>query len=107
MRLLLRNLLDNALRHGGSALQPPELRLSVAAGEVVMVVRDHGQGVPDEQLDRLSEAFYRPDSARTRAAGGVGLGLYLCKLVAQAHGGRFEVRNGGPGLVVTATLPAG
>jgi signal transduction histidine kinase len=70
-------------------------------------VRDHGPGVPEDQLPHLAQPFYRPDAARERATGGVGLGLYLCKLVAQAHGGRFEVRNGGPGLVVTATLPAG
>jgi len=106
MRLLLRNLLDNALRHGAHTSHPPELLFSVAAGEVAVSVRDHGPGVAEDQLHRLSEAFYRPDSARTRGAGGVGLGLYLCKLVAQAHGGRFEVRNGTPGLVVTVTLPA-
>jgi signal transduction histidine kinase len=106
MRLLLRNLLDNALRHGAAATQAPELTVSVAAGEVVMAVRDHGPGVPDEHLHRLSEAFYRPDSARTRSAGGVGLGLYLCKLVAQAHGGHLVVANAAPGLVVSVTLPA-
>jgi signal transduction histidine kinase len=105
MRLLLRNLLDNALRHGAAAAQAPELTVSVAAGAVVVAVRDHGPGVPDEHLHRLSEAFYRPDSARTRAAGGVGLGLYLCKLVAQAHGGQLSVANAAPGLVVSVTLP--
>lgn len=68
-------------------------------------VRDHGPGVPPEQLAHLSEAFYRPDSARQRASGGVGLGLYLVRLVAQAHGGRFAVRNAQPGLAVSLELP--
>ena len=68
-------------------------------------VRDHGPGVPDDQLPHLAEPFFRPDTARTRAQGGVGLGLYLCKLVAQAHGGTFAVRNARPGLAVTVTLP--
>jgi signal transduction histidine kinase len=68
-------------------------------------VRDHGPGVPEDQLPHLAEPFYRPDTARTRHAGGVGLGLYLCKLVAQAHGGSCAVRNAQPGLAVTVTLP--
>jgi signal transduction histidine kinase len=53
----------------------------------------------------LAEAFYRPDAARERATGGVGLGLHLCKLVALAHGGSFEVRNAQPGLEVVVVLP--
>jgi signal transduction histidine kinase len=63
--------------------------------------------VPDDQLPHLAEPFYRPDAARTRSTGGVGLGLYLCKLVVQAHGGGFEVRNAQPGLAVQVTLPKG
>jgi signal transduction histidine kinase len=68
-------------------------------------VRDHGPGVPEEQLALLAQAFYRPDSARQRATGGVGLGLYLCRLVAQAHGGQMVMRNAAPGLEVDITLP--
>jgi signal transduction histidine kinase len=70
------------------------------------VVRDHGPGVPDDVVDRLGQPFYRPDSARTRHAGGVGLGLNLCRLVAQAHGGTLSIRNAQPGLEVTVALPA-
>ncbi len=106
LRLLLRNLLDNALRHGGDAAQPPELQLRpLDGGGLEVQVRDHGPGVPEDQIAQLAQAFYRPDSARTRSAGGVGLGLYLCRLVAQAHGGSFKVRNAQPGLAVTVTLP--
>jgi signal transduction histidine kinase len=106
LRLLLRNLLDNALRHGGEAAQRPELQLRpLDGGGLEVRVRDHGPGVPEDQIGQLAQAFYRPDSARTRSAGGVGLGLYLCRLVAQAHGGSFAVRNAQPGLVVTVTLP--
>ncbi|HEX5738298.1 MAG TPA: HAMP domain-containing sensor histidine kinase [Hydrogenophaga sp.] len=108
VRLLLRNLLDNALRHSAGATQPVELHLRPygANGKgVELEVRDHGPGVPDDQLPQLAQAFFRPDTARTRAAGGVGLGLYLCRLVAQALGGTFAVRNAKPGLAVTVTLP--
>ncbi|WP_291013529.1 HAMP domain-containing sensor histidine kinase [Hydrogenophaga sp.] len=105
MRLLLRNLLDNAVRHSASAQQAPELSLRQAEQGLQIEVRDHGPGVPDDQLPHLAQAFYRPESARSRSTGGVGLGLYLCKLVAQAHGGTFAVRNAQPGLAVTVTLP--
>lgn len=107
LRLLLRNLLDNALRHAAQAPEAPTLTLRRVGAVLQVEVRDHGPGVPPEQLACLAEAFYRPDSARTRGAGGVGLGLYLCRLVAQAHGGTFEVRNAQPGLAVLVTLPLG
>ncbi|WP_332741309.1 sensor histidine kinase [Hydrogenophaga sp.] len=108
IRLLLRNLLDNALRHSAGAPLPPELhirRIGETGQGIELEVRDHGPGVPDDQLPHLAQAFFRPDTARTRNAGGVGLGLYLCRLVAQAHGGTFAVRNARPGLSVTVTLP--
>jgi signal transduction histidine kinase len=108
MRLLLRNLLDNARRHGAGAPQPPELHLRASGPGrrgLQIDVRDHGPGVPPDQLSQLAQAFARPDSARARAHGGVGLGLYLCKRVALAHGGTFDMRNAQPGLLVTVTLP--
>jgi signal transduction histidine kinase len=70
-------------------------------------VRDHGPGVADAQLPHLGEAFYRPDSARQRATGGVGLGLYLCRLIVQAHGGTMGWRNAQPGLQIELRLPLG
>jgi len=106
VRLLLRNLLDNALRHSPPDGPVPELRLEPSAGGgVVIDVRDHGSGVPPEQLPHLAQAFYRPDAARQRSTGGVGLGLYLVRLVAQAHGGSFALRNADPGLAVRVELP--
>jgi signal transduction histidine kinase len=105
IRLLLRNLLDNALRHSTGAPLPPELHLRTGGQGIQIEVRDHGPGVPEDQIPHLAEPFFRPDTARTRAQGGVGLGLHLCKLVAQAHGGTFAVRNAQPGLAVTVTLP--
>ena len=101
LRLLLRNLIDNARRHGGAAAPPPQVFLRRDSdGRLALGVRDHGPGVPAEQLPRLAQAFHRPDSARTRSAGGVGLGLYLCRLVAEAHGGALSIRRAEPGLEV-------
>jgi signal transduction histidine kinase len=104
IRLALRNLIDNALRHGGAG-RPPELSTRLDETGVVLAVRDFGPGVDAALMPQLAEAFYRPDSARTRGAGGVGLGLYLCRLVAQAHGGRLLLANAEPGLRVELQLP--
>ena len=75
------------------------------ADKIVLRVRDHGPGVEEAQLPHLGEAFYRTDSARLRSTGGVGLGLYLCRLVARAHGGDLTARNAQPGLEIEVTLP--
>jgi signal transduction histidine kinase len=105
LRLLLRNLIDNALRHSAGAAQVPLVSLTREGdGRVALAVRDFGAGVSDEQLQRLSEPFYRTDSARVRATGGVGLGLYLCRLVAQAHGGELRFRRAEPGLEAVALI---
>lgn len=105
IRLLLRNLIDNALRHGAGAGAPVIVTTALDGNDALLTVRDHGPGVDAAQLARLAEAFYRPDSARERATGGVGLGLYLCRLVAQAHGGSLRLRNADPGLQVDVRLP--
>ena len=105
MRLLLRNLVDNALRHGAEAEQPPHVATVLAPAAVQLVVRDFGPGMDDSQLQHAAEAFYRADAARLRSTGGVGLGLYLCRLVAEAHGGTLSLRNAHPGLQITVELP--
>ena len=106
VRLLLRNLIDNALRHSAGAPQRRSCRCRARpAARSRLAVRDFGPGVSDEQLAHLAEPFYRADSARQRATGGFGLGLYLCRLIAQAHGGTLHFRRAEPGLEVTACWP--
>jgi signal transduction histidine kinase len=106
MRLLLRNLLDNAVRHSaGVTTQAPIVSAQVQGHRLLIMVRDFGPGVDDAHLPHLCEPFYRPDSARTRLAGGVGLGLSLCRLVAQAHGGTLTLSHAHPGLQVQVSLP--
>ena len=103
LKLLLRNLVTNALRHGVGAAEPPTVFLRHEADHrIALGVRDHGAGLAPQQIAQLGQAFYRPDEARTRGAGGVGLGLYLCRLVAQAHGGELRIRDAAPGLEVAA-----
>jgi two-component system, OmpR family, phosphate regulon sensor histidine kinase PhoR len=84
------NLVDNAVKYSpeGSAV---EVSLIEAVGEIVISVRDQGQGVPREHLPRLFERFYRVDKARSRDLGGTGLGLAIVKHIAQVHGGSVSV----------------
>jgi signal transduction histidine kinase len=105
MRLLVRNLVDNALRHGGAAAEPPVVSTAGTPQGVRLVVRDFGPGMEEGQLQHATEAFYRADEARLRSTGGVGLGLYLCRLVAEAHGGTLVLRNANPGLEIAAEIP--
>jgi signal transduction histidine kinase len=106
VRLMLRNLVDNALRHGGAAQHPLVRVARDAGGRIVLTVRDFGPGVDEAALPQLAEPFYRPDAARERASGGVGLGLHLSRLVAQAHGADFTLRNAHPGLEIEVRFPA-
>jgi len=90
LRLLARNLLENAARYtpaGG------EVRVEVGDkdGTALLVVADTGVGIPSRDLPRVFERFYRVDRARSRETGGTGLGLAIAKHVAEQHGGRIEV----------------
>jgi signal transduction histidine kinase len=106
LRLLMRNLIENALRHGAQAARPPEVFAHLMdEHRVALGVRDFGPGVTAEDLAHLAEPFYRADAARQRATGGAGLGLYLCRLVALAHGGALQFERAEPGLRVVAVLP--
>ncbi|PZP31276.1 MAG: hypothetical protein DI603_12985 [Roseateles depolymerans] len=97
VQLLLRNLVHNALRHNDATRGEVQLSLSRDGAGQRITVRDFGPGVPAEALAQLGQPFYRPDAARTRHDGGVGLGLCLCRLVAEAHGSRLVLRNAEPG----------
>jgi signal transduction histidine kinase len=85
--LLLKNLIGNALRYTNPEDGPVELVVSATDNELIMTVTDHGPGLPEDQVARLGEPFYRSDTSRARESGGTGLGLYLATLVANAHDG--------------------
>lgn len=117
VQVLLGNLLDNALRHHDAGKGAVQLSVSLSArpagtagqgGQpcVRLLVRDFGPGVPPDVLGQLGQPFFRPDAARTRGGGGVGLGLNLCRLIAEAHGGSLVLRNAEPGLEALVELPA-
>ena len=106
IRLLLKNLIDNACHYSRDVDGLVEVSLSTNGKSVTIEVRDEGAGIPAEELPRLTEAFYRPDDARGRNTGGYGLGLYLCKLVTDAHNGRMTIESEpGQGTRVIVDLP--
>lgn len=95
LRRLIRNLLENARRHGG-ADSAIEVALRHAGGQTDLSVCDRGPGVPEAERERIFDAFYRLQGA-SESAGGVGLGLALVRAIAHQHGGsaRCEARPGG------------
>ena len=106
LRRALGNLVRNAIRYAASS-GPVEILAMEQNGRVLLSVRDHGPGVPEEALARLFDPFYRPDLARTRESGGVGLGLAIVKTCVEACEGTVVVRNREDGgLEVTLLLHA-
>lgn len=102
IRRCLNNLLENALRYGGSAT----ISMSETADRVVIEIRDAGPGIPPEKLESVFAPFYRLDSSRSRHSGGVGLGLSIARDMARKQGGDVTLANApGGGLVATLTLP--
>ncbi len=104
IRLLITNLLNNAVRHGKGNLI--NVRVSFSGDRGIIEVKDNGEGISEEHITQITEPFYRADSARQRNTGGFGLGLYLCRLIAQAHGGEMIiVSQEGQGTQITVNLP--
>jgi heavy metal sensor kinase len=102
---LVLNLLDNAVRYtpAGGAV---EASCRVSGPWVEITVSDTGVGIPPEHLSHIFERFYRADTSRSREDGGAGLGLSICKWVADAHGGTIEATSRpGAGSRFTVRLP--
>jgi signal transduction histidine kinase len=105
LRAALDALIENAIKYTrrNDAI---ELRaVSGAPGQLLIEVEDEGCGIPDDALARVFDRFARADAARTRSAGGVGLGLAIVDAIAKAHGGRCTVKNTGHGSIFALQLP--
>ncbi|TLY58452.1 MAG: two-component sensor histidine kinase, partial [Gammaproteobacteria bacterium] len=88
LKRCLTNLVANAIKFGSRA------DIELEDGPVVAIrVRDAGAGIPDAELERVFEPFYRLESSRNRDSGGTGLGLTIARDIAQAHGGTLSLRN--------------
>jgi two-component system phosphate regulon sensor histidine kinase PhoR len=106
---VFQNLFDNAIKYGreGSAIEVAARVDRRGSGPpfVAVAVRDHGEGIRREHLPRLTERFYRVDTARSRAMGGTGLGLAIVKHIVNRHRGRLDIASElGEGSIFTVSL---
>ena len=102
LRRCLTNLLDNAIRYGKRAT----VRLEDGAERITIRVLDEGPGIPEEELEKAFEPFFRGEASRSRETGGTGLGLGIARNIARAHGGELALKNrAGGGLEAVLTLP--
>lgn len=102
---ILSNLIENALKYS-----PPDTRINVRGAVMgdglVVSVEDEGRGIPEEAQERIFDRFYQVDSSATRSVGGTGLGLYICRKMADAIGGRLWLELSGPaGTVFRLWIP--
>ena len=103
IRRMVRNLMQNAARHGAP---PISASLSAQPQEIVLSVRDHGQGIPEAERERVFEPFYRP-SGSSETSGGWGIGLALVRQIAELHGGSVQYANAdGGGAEFVVRLPS-
>lgn len=106
IRLLLKNLLENGLRHTSDDVAPPGIKLEQKDEVILISVHDFGRGIEAEHIPHLTEPFYRADASRHRETGGYGLGLYLCRMIVEAHGGELMIISEvGKGTTVCVQLP--
>lgn len=100
----LGNLIGNAVQYGKAAT----IRVTDSADRLQICVRDEGPGIPENELERVFEPFYRLEASRSRDTGGTGLGLGIARNIARAHGGDIVLRNlPQGGLEAVLTLPRG
>ncbi len=106
LALLLRNLIDNAVRYSHEGAKVT-VEVVSSDDEVTVRVTDTGIGIPTRDISRIFERFYRVDRARSRETGGTGLGLAIVKHVVENHGGSIEVESElGRGTTFRVTLPS-
>jgi PAS domain S-box-containing protein len=106
IRQVLTNLLDNAMKYSPAGSTIDVTTCGVGDGALEIVVRDHGPGVPANELDSIFESFYRVPTPSTARVKGAGLGLAICRAIVSAHGGRIWASlppDGG--LQITIRLP--
>jgi signal transduction histidine kinase len=102
LRRAIINLIDNAIKYGGTA----HAALAATSGTVEIRIDDTGPGIPEDELVRVVQPFYRLESSRSRATGGMGLGLAIAASIVEAHGGELRLTSNKPtGLRASIVLP--
>ena len=103
LKRAVRNLVENAVKYGTKA----EVRMQVSGDNVFVIIQDSGPGIPDEQMSKVFEPFFRLESSRNRDTGGIGLGMAIARNVVRNHGGEIYLENNPQGLKVKVVLPLG
>jgi two-component system phosphate regulon sensor histidine kinase PhoR len=107
LTVVFQNLIDNAIKYAKPATTVRVAARAVGPDRLAVAVSDESDGIPAAHLPRLTERFYRVDTARSRQLGGTGLGLAIVKHVVNRHRGRLDIQSTpGKGSVFTVTLPA-
>jgi signal transduction histidine kinase len=101
---VLRNLLDNAVKYSGDNVRVTVSLAAPTPATIWVRVEDHGAGIPRKQLKRIFNRFYRVQTRGLRQVKGTGLGLYIVKEIARAHGGRVFAHSEGEGRGATFTV---
>lgn len=104
LRRVVRNLLENAVRHAGGSVR---LTVSTMDGVTRLDVEDDGPGVAPAERDRVFDRFYRGDASRARQTGGTGLGLSIARTIAERHGGSLDMVDSDLGAHFVLMLPSG
>jgi signal transduction histidine kinase len=93
LHLLLSNLVRNSIAYSPDGSTITMSAYPAADMKTVLEVADHGIGIPQDKLEKVMEPFYRVDKSRSRRSGGAGLGLAICKKIAEAHGGALQIES--------------
>jgi len=93
MMSVLRNLTDNALKYSPESSKVDIKIVKQSDGSTDIIIEDSGPGIPEEKLPLVFEPFYRADTSRSRATGGYGLGLHLCKRILDLHNAELQLSN--------------
>lgn len=93
IKTVLKNIVSNGIKYSEETDDAVQIYLEKQVGLVVIEIKDHGIGIPEDALSYVFEPFYRVDASRSRKTGGYGLGLSLCKEIMEAHGGRIEIQS--------------
>jgi len=93
LQILLRNILDNALKFSAKDGYPVEISLREKHDEIIIEIQDFGRGIPETELPFVFEPFYRIDKSRSQKTGGYGLGMSMSRKIMEAHDGSIDIAS--------------
>jgi len=93
MRVILSNLLTNALKYSKDSLKPIEVEVGISNGKPFLKITDFGVGIPASEMEKIFQPFYRVDASRSKKFEGFGLGLFIAKNIVDAHGWTLTVSS--------------